>query len=183
MKKLLTLILTSTAFIAAADESGGGLYLGAGVGAGWNNQASPATTFRGDVGYNFTPNWAVEIGTTGLTQSGAAYNQNIQFYDLSVKGTLPLSQTFDLFAQVGGAYAAPGPLGGSLPGTTVAGVFIPNPTSGYNQSSWNFMSGVGFDLNFNKNWALNLTDIYYYGPSAGIQGNTNVLLVGFKYQL
>jgi outer membrane protein W len=184
MKKLLTLILASTAFVAIADENGSGFYIGAGVGAGWNNQVAPATTFRLDGGYSFTQNWAIELGTTGLTQSGAAYNQNMQYYDLSVKGTLPLGQMLDIYAQVGGAYGAPGVTGGSIPGyTDASGNFIPNPTSGFNQSSWNFMSGVGVDVNFTKNWAMNLSDLYYYGPSAGIQGNTNVLLLGVKYQM
>lgn len=206
MKKLLTLILSTTSILALADNTvaspasttapattttttvmgaptapandatnKSGLYFGAGVGMGWNNQASPAATFRLDGGYNFDQFWAIEAGTTGLTQSGGAYNQNLQIYDLSVKGTLPAGDMFDVFAQVGGAYSAPGVISGSIPN---------NPNiDGAHQSSWSFMSGVGVDMNFTKNVAINLSDLYYYGQSAGIQGNTNVLLLGFKYAM
>lgn len=177
MKKLLTLILASSAFVAMADEgTNSGLYVGAGAGAGWNDQAAPATTFRVDGGYNFNQYWALEIGTTGLTQSGAAYNQNMQYYDLSVKGTLPLGDVLDLYAQVGGAYGAPGAVGGNAPLNALL-----NPA--LNQSSWNAMSGVGVDLNITRHVALNLSDLYYYGPSAGVQGNTNVVLLGVKLQM
>jgi hypothetical protein len=217
MKKLLTLILASTSFVAMANGTdaadvptatppaaaspvttstttittppaaptattgtgvngdGSGIYVGVGVGMGWNNQSFPATTFRLDGGYNFDQFWAFEVGTTGLTQSGGPYNQNLQIYDASIKGTLPLSQMFDIFGQVGGAYSAPGPVGGSIP---AAGLKFPAST----QSSWSFMSGVGIDLNVTKNVAVNLSDLYYYGQSAGLQGNTNVLLLGLKYQ-
>jgi len=211
MKKLLTLILASVAFAAMADDpataggvttttmpatqvttttatptstggnssivngDGSGLYVGVGVGMGWNNQSFPTTTFRLDGGYNFDQYWAFEIGTTGLTQSGGPYNQNVQIYDASIKGTLPLSQMFDIYGQIGGAYSAPGPVGGSVP---AAGIKFPAST----QSSWSFMSGVGVDFNVNKNFAVNLSDLYYYGQSAGLQGNTDVLLLGVKYQ-
>ncbi|MCC2625748.1 MAG: hypothetical protein K0R14_1621 [Burkholderiales bacterium] len=213
MKKLLSLVLASTAFAAiaadnvpttgapatpapatvaaptampaspamanptaaTASDSLGSLYVGAGFGFGWNNQSTPTAAFRLDGGYMFDQAFGIEIGTTGLTQSGGQYNQNMQYYDVSLKGVLPLGQTTDLFAQLGGAYGAPGPSGGSIPHGPGAGFAV-------NQSSWNFMSGVGVDFNMNKNFALNLSDIFYYGPSAGIQGNTNVLLLGAKYQ-
>lgn len=211
MKKILTLILASTAFVAMADDTapgagatttpaaaspvttttsaptytgnsatttgdGSGLYVGAGVGMGWNNQSFPTTTFRLDGGYDFDQFWAFEIGTTGLTQSGGPYNQNVQLYDASIKGTLPINQMFDIFGQVGGAYSAPGPVGGSIPPGSGSG-------SGVYKSSWSFMSGVGIDMNITKNVAVNLSDLYYYGQSAGVQGNTNVLLLGLKYKM
>jgi opacity protein-like surface antigen len=156
-------------------ENTSSVYVGAGFGLGWNNQSTPTAAFRLDGGYMFDPVWGIEIGTTGLTQSGGQYNQNMQYYDISVKGQLPLGDTTDLFAQIGGAYGAPGPTGGSIPTGPGAGFAI-------NQSSWSFMSGVGVDFNLNKNLALNLSDIFYYGTSAGIQGNTNVLLIGAKYK-
>ncbi len=215
MKKLLTLVLASTAFVAMADNTpaaggvttttpasqpsattvstttpatyngettsaatsdGSGLYVGVGAGMGWNNQSFPTTTFRLDGGYNFDQFWAFEVGTTGLTQSGGEYNQNVQLYDASIKGTMPLSQMFDIFGQVGGAYSAPGPVGGSIPAGAGSG-------SGVYKSSWSFMSGVGIDMNVTKNVAVNLSDLYYYGQSAGVQGNTNVLLLGLKYKM
>ncbi len=166
---------TSQTMASNSDNNNGSLYIGAGVGAGWNNQAAPAATFRLDGGYSFDQFWAVEIGTTGLTQSGAAYNQNMQYYDLSVKGTLPINEMFNLFAQIGGAYGAPGVTGGSVP----AG----GGNVDVHQSSWGAMSGVGIDMNVTKHVGFNLSDLYYYAPSAGIQGNTNVVLLGVKYQM
>jgi hypothetical protein len=155
--------------------SNGGLYFGVGAGMGWNDQSAPAATFRLDGGYSFDQYWALEVGTTGLTQSGGTYNQNMQYYDLSVKGTLPLGEVTSLFAQVGGAYGAPGADAGSFPS---------NPAQADSHvSSWNFMSGVGMEVNLTKNIAMSLSDLYYYGPSAGVQGNTNVLLLGVKYQM
>ncbi|HLX53381.1 MAG TPA: outer membrane beta-barrel protein [Aquella sp.] len=209
MKKLLTLILASTAFAAMADDTaaggvtttttpanqvttttatptstgdnsivngdGSGLYVGVGVGMGWNNQSFPTTTFRLDGGYNFNQFWAFEVGIITLTQSGGPFNQNVDIYDASIKGTLPLSQMFDVYGQFGGAYSLPGPVGGSVP---AGGIKFPSST----QSSWSFMSGVGVDFNVNKNFAVNLSDLFYYGQSAGLQGNTDVLLLGLKYQ-
>src|SRR5579863_851280 len=121
MKKLLTLILASTAFAAMADDTaaggvtttttpanqvttttatptstgdnsivngdGSGLYVGVGVGMGWNNQSFPTTTFRLDGGYNFNQFWAFEVGIITLTQSGGPFNQNVDIYDASIKGT------------------------------------------------------------------------------------------------
>ncbi len=77
MKKILALLLATSGSLALAEGGNDGLYLGAGVGAGWNDMASPATAFRLDGGYNFNQYWALELGTTGITQSGGAVNENV----------------------------------------------------------------------------------------------------------
>lgn len=174
-KKLLALLLATGAAAAFADATatvGNGLYVGAGAGAGWNNSASPAATFRLDGGYNFTSNWAAEIGYTGITQSGGGVNQSVGYTDLSLKGTLPLGQMFGIFAQVGGAYGSPGPVGNQYDSN--AG----NPN--YYQAGWNFLTAAGIEANLTRQVSLNLTDYYYYG-APNPQGNSNVLLAGVKF--
>lgn len=146
------------------------LYVGVGAGAGWNNVNSPAASFRADAGYNFNPYWALEVGTTGITQSGGAGDQSMQFYDVSVKGTLPMGDIFSLFAQVGGAYGSPGTPGGNFAG---AG-------NGQLQAGWDFLTAVGAQINITQQVSVNLTDYFYYA-APNPQGNTNVVLAGLKY--
>ena len=174
-KKLLSLLLAASASIAVADATatvGNGLYVGAGAGAGWNNSASPAATFRLDGGYNFTDNWAAELGYTNITQSGGGVNQSVGYTDLSLKGTLPLGQMLGIFAQVGGAYGNPGVVGN--PYDSNAG------NSMYYQAGWNFLTAAGIQANLTRQVSLNLTDYYYYG-APNPQGNSNVLLAGLKF--
>lgn len=191
MKKILFLLLATSSIVAFADDmsnpntapsmspsmaaapsstgSSSGIYGGLGVGAAWNDAVAPATSFRGDVGYNFTDNWALEVGTTGVTQSGGAGNQSMQFYDLSVKGTLPLGDVLAIFGQLGGAYASPGII-------SSANIIGTNQL----QAGWDFFSAAGVQLNVTRQVSLNLTDYFYYG-SPNPQGNTDVLLAGIKY--
>lgn len=176
MKKILALLLVASGSIAFADSTN--LYIGAGAGAGWNNTSFPAASFRLDGGYNFNDNWAVELGTTGLTQSGTGDNQSMQYYDLSLKGTLPMSDTFALFAQLGGAYGSPGWPANNNSQTAMADTFNTNP--GILQAGWNFLTAAGVQVNLTRQVSLNLTDYYYYG-APNPQGNTNVVLAGVKY--
>ncbi len=178
MKKILGLLLSVTAVASFADATTTGLYVGAGAGAGWNDIASPAAAFRLDAGYQITPGFAVEVGTTGVTQSGGAYNASQQMYDLTVKGILPLGDTFDIFAQVGGAYQTTGMVGSVN--------MNPNNTPAYagayqaSLAGWQFVSGGGFDINLTKQVAFNITDLYYYGSNNAL-GNSNVVLGGVKF--
>lgn len=177
MKKILGLLLGLAAVSSFADEANG-LYVGVGAGAGWNDTASPATAFRLDGGYQFTPGLAVEVGTTGVTQSGSsAYNADQQMYDVSVKGILPLGNMFDLFAQFGGAYQTTG-----VPASPTTDCSV-NGYGGCSQaanSGWQFLSGGGFDINLTKQVSFNVTDLYYYGSNNAL-GNSNVLLGGVKF--
>lgn len=159
--------------MAAANNGLGAnnLYVGVGAGAAWNNVQAPGASFRADAGYNFDPFWALEVGTTGITQSGGAGNQSMQFYDLSVKGTLPMGDVMAVFAQVGGAYGSPGSIGGVNTGFT---------GNGQLQAGWDFLTAVGLQMNVTQQVSLNLTDYLYYG-APNPQGNTNVLLAGLKY--
>ena len=169
MKKILGMLLGLTAISAFADPTG--LYIGVGAGAGWNDVASPAAAFRLDGGYQFSPYYAVEVGTTGVTQSGGTYNASQQMYDLSVKGILPLGDMLNLFAQFGGAYQTTGV---DAPGAT--GTYNGNPAA----AGWQFLSGGGVEVNLTKQVSFNITDLYYYGSNNAL-GNSNVLLGGVKF--
>lgn len=192
MKKFLIAMLAATSVAAFADEmqaapaansmpapagmssTNGGLgannlYVGVAAGAAWNNVQAPDTAFRADAGYNFDPFWALEVGTTGLTQAGGMGNQSMEFYDVSIKGTLPMGDLFSLFAQVGGAYGSPGSIG-ALSATGLSQL----------QAGWDVLTAVGMQMNVTQQVSLNLTDYYYYGAN-GPQGDTNVLLAGLKY--
>ena len=172
MKKLLNVLLAGSCCAAIADGLSNNLYIGAGAGAAWNNIQTPSAAFRLDGGYNWTENWAGELGVTGITQSGGGNDQGMAYYDLSVKGTLPLSQMFSIFAQVGGAYGSPGTVGGQYNASNYAQY--------YTQAGWNFLTAAGVQFNLTRQVSLNLTDYYYYG-APNPQGNTNVLLGGVKY--
>ncbi|MFO0319220.1 MAG: outer membrane protein, partial [Neisseriaceae bacterium] len=106
-------------------------------------------------------------------------NQNMQFWDLSVKGTLPLSDTFALYGQLGGAYGIPGIAAEPSCSTGAACGKL-----GYNettfQDAWDFMAGAGVQFNLTKKTAITVGDYYYFG-STQFQGNTNVVLAGLKY--
>lgn len=171
MKKLLAAIIATSSLTAFAD--GNNLYVGVGAGAGWNNVQAPNAVFRLDGGYNFDDNFAFEVGTTGLTQSGSNPNMGMQYYDASIKGTLPLGDMLGLFVQLGGAYGTPGV------GIANTSTEMPN-NNGYYQAGWSFLSGGGVQMNLSKQVSLNITDLYYYG-APNPQGNTNVLLGGVKY--
>ena len=174
MKKLLALLLVAGSVSAFAMDNP--LYLGVGAGAGWNNANSPATTFRMDGGYMWTPNWSAEIGTTKITQSGGNPNQGMQYYDASIKGTVNIGEVVGLFLQLGGAYGDPDVPGGCTGGSVYCTSGDAN-TQLDGQAGWNFLTGVGVNFNLTQRVSLNLTDLYYYG-APNPQGNSNVTLVG-----
>lgn len=147
------------------------LYLGISSGASWNDIAYPAAAFRFDGGYKFNEYFAFEVGSTGITQAGTTPNRGMRYYDASLKMTLPMMDLFNLFAQVGGAYGTPGV-------DATGGTYVINPES--NKAGWNFLTSMGAEINLTKEVSLNITDHYYWG-GVNPQGNTNVLLGGFKF--
>jgi hypothetical protein len=179
MKKILGLLLGLTAASAFADN---GLYVGVGAGLGWNDIASPAMAFRLDGGYQITPGFAIEVGTTGITQSGGVVNENVQMYDLSAKGILPLGDMFDIFGQIGGAYQTPGVATYNTGAASYAasnGCLVGGGCPAQ-QAGWQMLVGGGFDINLTKSVAFNVTDLYYFGSNNAL-GNSNALLAGMKF--
>ena len=178
MKKLLGMILLASSVAAVAD--GNNLYVGVGAGAAWNNIQAPDAAFRLDGGYNLNDNWAIEAGTTGLTQSGGTPNQSMQYYDLSIKGTAPVSDTLSLVGQIGGAYGSPGATDYT---TTCSISYLLNTTctnANNQQGGWNALVAAGVQFDITRQFSLNLTDYYYFGANSP-QGETNVLLGGAKF--
>lgn len=172
MKKLLvSLVLLSGLATASEIDRDRGLYLGVATGAGWNNASYPAMAFRGDLGYQFVPGFAMEVGLSGVTQSGAGLNANQSIYDLSVKGILPLGDVASIWLQIGGAYSTMGPIAN------------PNPTasSSLYVSGWNTLTGLGVDFTVSKNFAFGISDLLYWG---GVQslGTTNLTLVSANFR-
>lgn len=178
MKKILSTLLISISATTFADTAANSAncdpsspYIGMAAGAAWNNVVSPATAFRIDGGYNWNQYIAFEVGTTGITQSGSSPNQSMQYYDASLKGTLPIGDILALFIQVGGAYGSPGVVGSN------ADI---NIYPGAHQAGWNFLTAAGAQINITKQVSINVTDYYYWG-APNPQGNSNVLLGGVKY--
>lgn len=172
MKKILALLISVGSVSAFAMDNP--LYVGAGAGAAWNNNSSPAAAFRLNGGYMWTPNWAFEVGTTGIAQSGGYPNQSVQYFDASIKGTVRICDIVGLFLQLGGAYGTPGASDFSTgPGYSAA-------TEGTQQGGWNFLTGVGVDVYLTKQVSVNLSDLYYYGAN-NPEGYTNALLGGVRF--
>lgn len=171
-KKLLALLLATSTVAAFADD----LYIGGAAGASWNNVATGNFAFRINGGYNFNEALAVELGMTNIAQGGSGeLNQNMQFWDLSLKGTLPLADSFALYGQIGGAYGIPGIA--AAPSGNTGG--LNNSVTVY-QDAWDFLAGAGVQFNLTKKTAITVGDYYYFG-STQAQGNTNVVLAGLKY--
>ncbi|MBY0379304.1 MAG: porin family protein [Burkholderiales bacterium] len=174
MKKILAVLLATTSIAAFADND---LYFGGGAGATWNKVNTAGFAVRLNGGYNFDDYLAVELGTTNIAQAGSGeLNQNLQFWDLSIKGTMPLGETIGLFGQVGGAYGIPGFT--AAPSGNNETIAIDNPTIA--QDAWDILAAAGVQYNLTKKTAVTLTDYYYFG-STQYQGNTNVVLAGLKY--
>lgn len=169
MKKLLvSLALLSGLATAGEIDRDHGLYLGVATGAGWNNISYPSMAFRGDLGYQYLPGFAMEVGMTGITQSGAGANADQTIYDLSVKGILPLGDVASIWLQIGGAYSTMG--------------VQANPVSNVSYASgWNTLTGLGVDFAVAKNFAFGISDLLYWG---GVQylGTTNVTLVSANFR-
>lgn len=181
MKKLLGLLLSlsATGAFAAAEN---GLYVEVAGGLGWNNFASPAMAFRADLGYQILPGFALEVGTTGITQSGSTINQNTQFYDLSAKGILPIYNIVDLWLKVGAAYATPGAAQVGNDGYVAAGEGGINAGAAQaaTAAGWNALTAIGIDFNVTRSFAFGVSDYLYYG-SNNAGGTANVMLVSAKF--
>jgi hypothetical protein len=175
MKKILSVLILSMSTLVFAESTG--VYVGLNAGMGWNDVATPAGVLRLNSGYNFNKFFAIEAGATGVAKDGnSTYDAGQRIYDLSVKGTLPMGDHFDLFAQAGGAYQTTG--NPTVPENGIGDITydVHEATS----PAWKAVVGAGFDVNFTKLVALTVTDLYYFG-SPNALGDTNILLAGIKF--
>lgn len=183
MKKLLLTLIVSGATLAFADANPMYVQLqaGASFSPNFNSGTDGAGAVRADIGYMFNKYVGLEGGFTGTTNpantSAANSNQNIsngnipsalQFYDVSVKGVLPLGELFDLHGQIGGAYVSGGGNGAGGNNADIKGLLA---------------AGIGF--NVSKQFTITVNDYQYLaaeaGSLSGSGGNTNIVMGGIAY--
>ncbi len=102
------------------------------------------------IGYQFSPNWAVEMGYLQLAQQKADVNTqsvtlNQHAFDVVGKGILPVTSKFDVYAKAGMAY-----LVNNLKGNEISGgqKSIVNPLA---KHSWAPEAGIGASYNITPN--------------------------------
>ena len=208
MRKILSagtlcsaIILTSTAFAAAPimmDSFHSGFYLGIQAGyakshysKSWmTKHAKPTITSvssldndgfaaRGYFGYDFTKNWAAELGYAYLPTvkfkkvafNSATGNMDFDQYaiDLLVKGTIPFANGFALFGKVGPAW-----LHRDDPTKTIGGSRIKrNLTNGKVIP----VAGVGLAYHFNSQVSTDISYLRYFNNEA-----TDLVTLGLAYK-
>lgn len=183
MKKLLLALITSSVTLVFADANPVYVQLqaGASFSPNFGSGVDGAGAVRVDAGYMFNQYVGLEGGFTGTTNPGNSANSNavaqstgnipsgLQFYDVSVKGVLPLGEIFDLHGQIGGAYVTGGLNSYGATDATIKALVA---------------AGVGFNLT--KQFALTVNDYQYLGAEAGSLsgsgGNTNIVMGGVTYK-
>ena len=90
---------------AYADSSeSSGVYVGVGVGgASIDSLERPAYVIEGNLGYNFNDYLALEVQANGMpsTQWQSNLLNSYNVFNLAVKGTMPLGNTFSLYGKLG----------------------------------------------------------------------------------
>lgn len=188
IKKIIASLAFTTAsalcFSAAANAALPGFYVGGQVGyadthystGDISNVTSASITNTGVAGrvfggYEFTPNWAGELGYTQFSNTkfnnvnGTGVNSHISQYavDLAGKGILPLDNGFALYGKLGGAYVKAN--GNNGIGTTTK----INPEVG---------AGASYDLTPNVPVDISWTHIQKVG---GNIPNTDFFAAGIGY--
>lgn len=123
MKKLLSACAVAAAFVSAPAMAQGYIGLGLGsssisgydqtvLGAKFSGGDTTKTSFKILGGYNYTPNWGVEVQYTALgkraisvtpTLPGTINTNSLDFSQLGLygTGTLPVNGSFSLFGKLG----------------------------------------------------------------------------------
>lgn len=171
---ILTSILTTTAF---ADEyNNNGWYFDLGAGASkTENLPTGAANINVNVGYEFTKGLGLEVGWIGMPSKQYGYLDNYNVYDLALKGSIPMGDTFSLYGRlgVGAGYS-------SWSGTPAA-----PSAQNLEGSSWNTVgvAGVGVAFKVSPSFSLYLENNNYIPitSSAGSFAYTPSALFGFQY--
>ncbi len=136
-------------------------------------------------GYNFSENWAVEVGYAQSAKStynstvlgigsGAEVGQNSSLQVAAV-GILPVSEAFSLFAKLGLANNRTDYTMTSNYGASVAGV----------GSSTSLLTGIGVQYNINRKFALRVQSESFghnqIGPGSGVRISTSMTSIGGVY--
>ena len=165
MKKILALILLGAGVNSYAADP---VYIDAniGVNTSWNSLGLNA-----DIGYMFNKYFAVEGGFTyspGYTYNygyASSYSSSYSMFDVAAKGTLPLSNVFDLYGKLG--------IGFNNYSTWNGCNGCSGP--GYYNSNVGILYVVGGQFHLARNWSLHLEDYTVTGP------NPNFLMFGAQY--
>lgn len=166
-----------------AEETNSNAYIDASVGyANIENWWSASTALTINGGYNFNPYFAIEGGLTWIapinsqTLQSTNYQQSQSFGDITAKGSVPLSDIFNIYAKAG--------LGITYSASSVA-MSNTNSTYNWNGDEYGFgyglYMGLGGELLLNHDFAITFED-YGVMPFTGNNwGNINVFSVGAKY--
>ena len=142
-------------------------------------------TIRLAGGYNFSENWAVEVGYARSAKStynstvlgvgnGAETGQNSSLQAAAV-GILSVSDAFSLFAKLGLANNRTDYTMTSNYGANVAGV----------GSSTSLLTGIGLQYNINSKFALRVQSESFghsqIGPGSGVRISTSMTSIGGVY--
>lgn len=136
------------------------------------------------VGYQFNPNWAVEMGYLQLAQQKANVKSNIvkqsvtlnqHAFDVVGKGILPINSKFGIYAKAGMAYLA-----NDLKGNVVNGQSIVAPLA---KHSWAPEAGLGLTYNINTHVFIDTayTHIQPFGKNKPNNINMATIGLGFTF--
>lgn len=137
------------------------------------------TAYKAFAGYQFTPNYALEVGyfnlgTFGFTANtlpaGALHGQvKIQGYNADLIGTCPLTDRFSAFAKVGVAVSR---TRDNFSGTGAVVVTNPNPS----KREANYKAGLGLQFAVNPSLLLRVeAERYRINDALGNKGNADLI--------
>jgi len=198
--------VSSAAVVAApASEFNPGIYIGLQGGyaqAGWYRLKGDTITSVGTtkvtddgviggrvyVGYDFTKNWALELGylyfgtKTKFKANDTTYGDiRTQAFDLVGMGSIPVTDDFDVYGKLGVGYLMSKGL------TQTAGLFEKDK-----QNNFAAVVGFGVEYTFVQNWAVDLSWTRYivnkkavYGGNAtygSYQPDADFYAIGIEYK-
>ena len=137
----------------------------------------PTGSWAGSVnaGYNFNQHLALEGGYNLLASSqyGATVTSNI--VDVAVKGTLPISETFNLYGRAG--------LGFGVDGWSGTASGSPSWFCGddYNANYGTALLGIGGSFKLSKSFDLRVEDYAFVPFSNTMSGTINTVALGAQY--
>jgi OOP family OmpA-OmpF porin len=185
MKKILMAVAIVGAFVAAPASAQ--WYAGVGVGSAQaklgsfspatgvnvNGNSNRDTSWKLYGGYQFTPNWGLELqysdlGRFNYNVSAGALSGNGTYkadqWSLAGTGTLPLNQNFYLFGKLG--FSANHV---SSSNVTVGGVTVTSSSG----NKTDLLAGLGAGYNFNKNIGIRL-EYENFGKLANVQNGGSI---------
>jgi hypothetical protein len=183
MKKLLALLSLATASTLAISDTtqpydGASTYINVNTGiAKLYNYSMPTGEWTGNInaGYNFNRGIAVEAGYNIFAGSefGASVMTNI--FDVAAKGTIPLSNAFNLYGRAGLGFGRNSWSG--TPTTSNCALCQSGNSSSYGLA----LVGLGGSFTLDKHWDLRLEDTAYIPFSNTYTGTIMAITFGTQY--